>query len=226
MKGLLLKDIYVMKKNLMISAVVCIYFLAGIIGLGAMTGEEGSDMSMVIYGVSLLLPCFLTANAMFIIDESPTKIETIYLHSMPVNKKMFVTEKFIVVYSLFAISYLLVGAQCLLNTVISDSDFTRKNLFIIIILASIIFIYLNLEIPLILRFGQAMATGCSIAFFVMVVVVGLIGMVKLSMNLKMGEMTEIIFNHKTLITCIVLAVDALVAFLSYKWAWAVLRKKI
>lgn len=214
MKGLLLKDFYMMKKNLVIIIFLSLYFLAVL--LVGSDSSSNNSINIVVYALCFFLPCIFTSCAMFIIDENPYSIATLYTHSLPVSSKFFITEKYIVTHILFLASYVIIFLQALLNVIINSYTIKGEVIYIGFLISSVVFIYINLEIPLIIKFGQAIAAALIVAFIVLLLIVGICILVKANTTLDVGKIKDFFMDNRLLLICIAVIADFLSLALSFK----------
>lgn len=216
MKGLLLQDIYIMKKNLIITAGVCLYFLA--ILLVGSTDSSSSWIDMVMYGLCGIIPCFLTSCACFTISPGRSSKNALFIHSCPISSSVITIEKYALTYALLLCSYVVIALFTLLNRLICDYNPGKNMLFVCFLIFSVILIFTNIELPITMRFGQAVASAILVAFICLIIVIGLALIIKAEMSPDLNKGLTQFVKLKTWIAIILLLIDILSGVLSYRIA--------
>lgn len=212
MKGLLLNDIYSMKKNLKIVAVLSIYFAIMLVVSSQYTST--AETNIAVYFICGLLPCFFSSCSIFSIDEKTLSKNNIFLHTLPINQQIFAYQKYIITYALILISYFVLGITIINMIFISNYHPNRTTFFLCFVVFSMLLILINIEIPLTMRFGQGIASGILIGVICFAFVAGLSIFVKINMSMKMNYEFNSIFKYKLLITLILICVDVFSSLVS------------
>lgn len=216
MKGLLLQDFYIMKKNLILTAGVCLYFFAVL--LVGSTSSSTSGIDMVMYGLCGIIPCFLTSCACFTIQPGRTSKNALYIHSCPISSTVITLEKYVLTYALFLCSYVIIAFFALMNHLISDYIPGKNMLFICFIIFSAILLFTNMELPITMRFGQAVASAVLIVFICLIIVIGLAVFIKVNTSPDLSKGLNLLLRKKLLISVLLLFMDILSTVLSYRTA--------
>ena len=213
MKGLFLQDYYIMKKNLLITLGVCLYFLA-ILLVGAPTSKT-SDIDMVMYGMCAIIPCFLTSCACFTINFNKTLKSTLYTCCYPISMSKIIAQKYALTYILFGISYVIVSIFALISHITSGYVPGKNFFFICFIVASFILLFINFQLPITMRFGQTVASILLIVFILGIIIAGLALLVKTNTSPDLPKLITKLNTHKAIITVSLFIIDALSIALSY-----------
>lgn len=213
MKGLILQDYYLMKKNLIISAFVCMYFFIVLI-LGS-TDSKYSEIDMVMYVLCGLIPCFMTFCSCFTINSDRNSKASFFLKTLPINTNVIVKEKYIITYALLSLSYIVIALFGVINHFMCGYKPEKNTLFICFIVFSLILLFTNLELPLTMRFGQTVAAVMIIGALFITIIIGIALLVKTKTSPDLVGKISYILKHKTEITCILLAINLSHSFVSY-----------
>lgn len=216
MKGLLLQDFYIMKKNLILTAGVCLYFFAVL--LVGSTSSSTSGIDMVMYGLCGIIPCFLTSCACLTIQPGRTSKNALYIHSCPISSTVITFEKYILTYALFLCSYVIIALFVLMNHLICDYIPGKNMLFICFIIFSAILLFTNMELPITMRFGQVVASAILIVFICLTIVIGLAVFIKANTSPDLTKGLNLLFRKKLWISVLLLFMDILSTVLSFQTA--------
>lgn len=216
MKGLLLQDFYIMKKNLILTAGVCLYFFAVLL-IGS-TSSSSSGMDMVMYGLCGIIPCFLTSCACFTIQPGKTSKNALYIHSCPISSTVITFEKYALTYALFLCSYVIIALFALMDHLICDYIPGKNMLFICFVIFSAILLFTNIELPITMRFGQTVASAVLIAFICIIIVIGLAMFIKINTSSDLSKELNQLLRKKIFISVLLLFIDILSSALSYQTA--------
>ena len=213
MKGLILQDYYLMKKNLIISSFACMYFFIILI-LGS-TESTNSEIDIVMYVMCGLIPCFMTSCSCFIINSDRNSKTSFFSKTLPINTNVLVKEKYIITYTLLLLSYFVIALFGVINHFISNYKPGKNAVFICFIVFSLILLFTNLELPLTMRFGQTVAAVMIIGLFFITIIVALALLVKTKTSPDLVGKIYYLFKHKTEVTCILILTDIVHSFVSY-----------
>ena len=216
MKGLILQDYYLMKKNLLISSLVCMYFFIVLI-IGS-SGSKNSEIDIVMYILCGLIPCFMTSCSCFIINNDRTSKVSFFLHTLPLDSTTLVKEKYIITYALLFLSYIVIAFFGSIIHFIYNYHPGKNMFFICFIVFSIILLFTNLELPITMRFGQAVAAAMIIGAFFLIIIIGLSVLVKTNTSPDLNNKISYIFKHKTEATLFLIVADSLLSFISFNIA--------
>lgn len=207
MKGLLLQDFYLMKKNLTITGFVCAYFL--LILLIGSNNSTSSDINFFIYGLCGIIPCFLTSCACFTMNSNKSAKSQIFIYTYPVSNTTITLEKYIMTYILLISGYVIISIFVLLNHFLNSYNPDRNTFYICFLIFSILFLFLNLQLPIILRFGQAVASGVLVAVLCFGIIFALTAFVKIAMTPDLYEKITLFLHKKFYIGILVILIDLL-----------------
>lgn len=213
MKGLIIQDYYLMKKNLIISSFVCIYFFV-ILLLGS-TNSKNSEIDIVIYVLCGLIPCFMTSCSCFTINSDRNSKTSFFTKTLPINTNVIVKEKYIITYALLLLSYFVIAFFGVINHFICNYKPGKNVVFICFIVFSLILLFTNLELPLTMRFGQTVAAVMIIVLFFITIIVSLALLVKTQTSPDLVGKISYVFKHKTKVTFILLGINIVQSFVSY-----------
>lgn len=215
MKGLLLEDLYVMKKNLLIVLGMTLYFLCIIIAGSSKSTAQETDM--VLYMICGLLPCFFTSCSIFTIRGDSSSKEYLFKHSLPLRENLFLAEKYLVTYILFCVSMLLYNMFFLFAMLMNQYIPSKNMLYISFLICAVFILIINIEIPLIFRFGQAIAAGLIISFICFFILLGLTVFVKINQSAHDLNLFKMIFQKKLTIFFILISLDVLSFIIPYEF---------
>ena len=212
MKGLLLQDYYVMKKNLLISLFICFYFF--IVMMIGSSDSKSSEINMVIYLLFALIPCFFTTCACFTIQNKSTK-SALFARTYPIPSHVVTLEKYILTYALLLGSCVVLLLFIGINSLVNDYTPTKTVAYTCFLILSVIFLFINLELPITMRFGQAVASAILIAFIFLMVIIGVSVVVKVNLSPDLSESLHSLLRKKWVILLVVSILDILSMFASY-----------
>ena len=217
MKGLLLQDLYIMKKNLILCAGLCLYFLV-ILLIGSNTSDSSLEIDMVMYTFCGLIPCFFTSCAYFTIQPGKTSKTALFIHSCPLSSTSITMEKYVLIYALFLCSYIVIFSFALINHLICGYVLKKNTVFLCFIIASVILFFINLELPISMRFGQAAAAAFLILFICLIIIGGLTIIVKATISPDLYKIFSAMSKRRVWLLIILLVTDTLSAILSFQTA--------
>lgn len=194
MKGLLIKDFFTMKKNLIIVFTISLYFIF-IILMGSKASTL-SEINMATYFISGILLCLFTSCGLLIMDDSVSSKANLYLHTFPIKACMYTYEKYIVTYLLYILGCFTIFICIILNCIVNKFKVTATLLFICFLISACIFIFISIEIPLILKFGQGIAAGIIMISISILIIASLSIYVKICLHTNTKLSVSSIFNHK------------------------------
>lgn len=207
MKGLLLQDIYLMKKNLILAGFICIYFL--IILLLGSEGSASSQIDLFTYGLCGIFPCFLTSCACFTINTGKNSKSTMFIRTCPLDIITITLEKYILTYALLICSYVIISIFVFLNQIWNAYTPNKNMFYICFLIFSVIFLFLNIQLPIILRFGQAVASGVLVAVLCFSIIIGLVAVIKIAAAPDLYKEISSFFSRKSYIGILVILIDIL-----------------
>lgn len=214
MKGLLLKDYYVMKRNLQIVCGMCAYYLM-IILLGSPKAGR-SVIDIILYTSFGIISVFLTSCSFLTIDNNKDSKLSLFIRSCPLERKYIILSKYIIMYLLLLFGVLITLSFTLMNYVINGHT-PGKNFFLIIfIIFSAILIFSHLELPITLRFGQALASGILITAICLMIVLGLTALFRFNLYENASTIFHKLYHNRYDIVMIFAALDIVSGFLSYQ----------
>lgn len=213
MKGLIIQDYYLMKKNLIISSFVCIYFF--IILISGSLDSTNSEIDVVMYIMCGLIPCFMTSCSCFTINSDRNSKTSFFTKTFPINTNVIIKEKYIITYALLLLSYFVIALFGVINHFICGYKLGKNTLFICFIVFSLILLFTNLELPLTMRFGETIAAVMIIGLLFITIIISLALLVKAETSPDLIGKINYLFKHKTEVTCILVSINIIHSFVSY-----------
>lgn len=217
MKGLLLQDFYIIKKNLILCMGICAYFFVVLI-IGSMDSESSSQIDIVMYALCGIIPCFMTSCSCFTIKPERTSKTSLFLHTLPLHNNTITKEKYLITYTLFFSSYIVISLFACINHLLCDYVPGKNMVFICFVIFSVILIFTNIELPITMRFGQAVAAAMIIAAFFLIIIIGLTVIVKTNTSPDLNNKISYMLKHKTELSLCTLIIDLISCCLSYNCA--------
>ncbi len=215
MKGLLLKDFYLMKMQKKFFIVV----IALAIGMAFLN----NDISFIVGYLTFIVPIFAISTISY--DELDNG--NAFLFTLPISRKLYVVEKYCFCLLLGAAA---TGISLLLSVllgIIKDIPFPSDTVEAVPIIFSIMVFILSFMIPLHLKFG---AEKARIALIVLVGIAVALGFAISRLSDKLGYDILSMFNTFStmniwLLIAIVAAVALIALMISIKISIAVMNKK-
>ncbi|MBQ3664832.1 MAG: ABC-2 transporter permease [Lachnospiraceae bacterium] len=214
MKGLLLKDYYVMKRNLIITCLACAYYLL-ILLIGSKHAST-NEINIVFYVAFSVISCFLTSCAYLAIDHDKNSKTSLFIHSCPLTKGEIVFSKYLMTYLLLLscmITFsLFAGLNHLMNGYTPDKNFY----LVIFIILSVILIFTHIELPVAMRFGHEIAFGILIACICLLIIFGLMSIIKICLTDDFTNVLLKLSDKKTELLLLLTGLDFTSGIISFK----------
>lgn len=206
MIGLLLQDLYLMKKNLIITSFICIYYLLILLCSGNL---RSSEADFFIYMLCGIVPCFMTSCACFTMNSSRSSKSLLLIRTYPLDNITITLEKYVLTYTLLIFSYMIILFFAIVNHFFNSYNPDSNTIYICFLIFSVLFLFLNLQLPVILRFGQAVAAGVLIAVLCFGIVLALTVIVKIATTSELYDSVTSFLNKRAYIGILVLLADLL-----------------
>lgn len=214
MKGLLLQDYYLMKKNLMITGFMCMYFFI-ILLLGSGSANSHTEIDAELYATFGIITCFLTSCSYLTINHNTASKTFLFTHSYPIGHSFITLEKYLITYLLIAIGIITVSAFTLINHFVNNYIPGKRYYFIMFVILSAILIITHIELPVTIRLGQTIASGILIAVICLSIVSGLMLFIRIQLSPQLTDSFKRLENHQTLIVTGLLCIDTVTGILSF-----------
>lgn len=218
MKGLLLQDYYLSKKNLLVSLFISLFFIITtiLLNIDLQTSEVASSVDASLLLLALMLPIFFCSCVYFTLGDENHSYYYLYINSCPITNNLFVFTKYIFVYATLAITVIVLAIYALILHILNGYTFSFDMFAILFIIISLHIIVHNIELPLALRFGTAISSAILIAFVFIFSVSLLILVIKSAETSGETSLTALYNKHQIPILIGILFVDILSFKISYK----------
>lgn len=156
MKGLILKDIYLNKKNFFL---ITIIFAINAFQLRS----EMSELDINMFSFILIL--IISATGEFLTSENINKYWYDFLYSSPLSKKTIIAEKYILDLIFISIGMALSIIYIYICNIHMNISFSFKEMFGVMFSISIILLNSAINKPLLYKYGENCAKTFTISFF-------------------------------------------------------------
>lgn len=203
-----------MRKNLLICCFICIYFCVML--LAGSASATNNEINYTVYLLYTIMPCLLSSCATFTITPKSDSKHNLFINTLPISRTHIILEKYLITYSMLLAGYLITGLSCMINHIVNNYKLNSNSLFIIFMIAASMIMFINLEIPIIMKWGENIAAAILISTTCIVLLVLITIFVKYSTSIVLIHASEYIFSHKLLIASAYSLICVLTLYISCK----------
>lgn len=208
MKGLLLKEIYYLKK---FRNSLMIFFILWILNF------MRKDNYLI---AVLILPYMYSFMGTVGIDEDAKSKWNKYALTMPINKRRLVLSKYILAYGLMIVSF---GISFIITYLYHGLSFEPRNFIYILMGLNTVILFIGLYLPLVFKYNST--NGVIVLF---IIVGGIIAINKFLPNARkniINIFTNIMSSSIPLLYMITVGIGALIIFVSFFISYNIIKQK-